>query len=266
MAFFTLITGATGGLGHAFAFSCAKKGQNLVLTGTKVEKLEDLLITLKEKYPNQEFYAKACDLSDADSRKEFISCLDSLNIEIDRLINNAGYIIEGEFLKHSDEEIIKTIRVNCEGTIDITQKIIKRRNQSKDLHIITISSMAGDYPMPYMGIYASTKSMLTNIMVALNYELRNQNIFITTVCPSGIPTSKEMKEAIKAQGLAGKITASSPEYIAKLALSASEKHKVLVVPKCINKFIKGISRVCSEKTLAKVVGKRWQKSQKNRNF
>lgn len=266
MAYYTLITGATGGLGNAFAFACAEKGHNLILTGTNTLKLESITKRIVDNYKNIKVVSKTCDLSDEKDRKQFIDYLNQEELSVNFLINNAGYIAEGEFLRHTDEEVIKTIRVNCEGTVDITQKIIKARKDNSLLRIITVSSMAGDYPMPYMGIYSATKSMLTSIMVSLNYELKDGNVIITTICPSGIPTTEEMKDAIKAQGFAGKITASSPEYIANLALKANEKGKVLVVPKMVNKFIKGISRLCSEKSLAKIVGKRWKKAQEKRNL
>ena len=161
---------------------------------------------------------------------------------------------------------MKIIKVNCEGTIDVTQKVIKARQNKEELNIITISSLAGDYPMPYMAIYAATKAMLTNFMIALNYELKGKNVYITTVCPSGIPTTDAMKEAIQSQGAGGRMTMCTPEKVAELSMKASSKHKVVLVPKAINRFIKGISKLCSDKALAKIVGKRWKKSQAKRNF
>jgi len=266
MEFYTLITGATGGLGNAFAIECAKRGDNLVLTGTNINKLNTIVELINKDFPTVKVLNKTCDLSSSEERIKFFDFLKENNAKINFLINNAGYIAEGEFLKHSDEEIIKIIRVNCEGTIDMTQKVIKSRDEKEPLHIITIASMAGYYPMPYMAIYAGTKAMLKNFMIALNYEMKNKNVFITTVCPSGIPTTEAMKEAIKSQGMAGKITMSPPEDIAKMSLKASRKHKAVIIPKCINRFINGISKLTSDKFLAKVVGKRWKKSQDKRNF
>ena len=262
---YTLITGATGGLGQAFVKECALRGDNLILTGSNPNKLEKVYESVKKEFPEITVAIKTCDLSNAKDRKEFFEFLSQNNLYVDFLINNAGYIIEGDFLAHDDEENLKAIQVNCAGTIDFTQKVIRARDKSAPLHIITISSLAGDYPMPHMAIYAGTKSLLTNFMVALREEVKNENIFITTVCPSGIPTTAQMKEAIEAQGFAGKITACSPEYIAKISLRAVKKNKAIVVPKSVNRFIKLISKPLSEKTLARIVGKRWKKSQDKRN-
>lgn len=262
----TLITGATGGLGNAFTIECAKRGDTLVLTGTNSIKLDAILSRVKTEFPDVKVFARTCDLSSEEARKGFFEWLKEEKIEIDFLINNAGYITEGEFLLHSDEEILKVIRVNCEGTIDVTQKVIKMRNKDVPLHILTVASLAGYYPMPYMNIYASTKAMLKNFMIALAYEMKKKNVFVTTICPSGIPTTQAMKDAIASQGAGGKMTMSTPEEVAKLGLKASKKHKVVVIPKSINRFIRFISMFVGDKALAKIVGKRWKKSQEKRNF
>lgn len=266
MEFYSLITGATGGLGRAFVFECAKRGDNIVLTGSNQTRLEKIENDVKENFPSVNVISKTCDLSSENSRNEFFEFLDDKQININFLINNAGAIIEGEFLAHENEEILKAIRVNCEGTIDMTQRVIKRRIKEEKLHIITIASMAGYYPMPYMATYAGTKAMLKNFMIALNKEMKGKNVYITTICPSGIPTSDAMKEAIKSQGLAGRMTACSPEKIAKISIKASKKHKTVVVPKVINKFILVLSNLVGDRALSSVTGRMWKKSQDKRGF
>lgn len=262
----TLITGATGGLGRAFVYECANRGHDLVLTGSNAQKLDTIVADVKKDFPALKVDYKTCDLSKEQERKDFFEFLKANKIRIDFLINNAGYITEGEFLSHSDEEILKVVRVNCEGTIDFTQKTIKNRDKDRPLYVLTVASLAGYYPMPYMGIYSATKAFLKNMMIALRNELKDKNVFITTICPSGIPTTDAMKEAIKAQGAGGKMTMSLPEDVARLGVKATFKKKAVVVPKAINKFILFISKFCSDKTLAKIVGKRWKKSQEKRNF
>ena len=261
---YTLITGACGGLGRAFVEACAKNKENLVLTGTNQKKLDSLVLECAEIFKGIKVETFVCDLgkkSDIDALDEGLSKKD---ITISKLINNAGVIIEGDILKFKDEELVNAVRVNCEGTVDLTQKIIKIRDKSQELNIITVASMAGYYPMPYMAIYASTKAMLKNLMIAMHYELMGQGVNITTICPSGIPTSEAMKEAIKSQGLAGKITQSLPEQIAKMAIKANKKKKVVVVPKCINKIILAISNICGDKMLAKTTRRMWKKSYEKR--
>ena len=74
-------------------------------------------------------------------------------------------------------------------------------------------------------------------MIALGVELKKENVFITTVCPSGMPTTEAMKDAIKSQGAFGVWTACSADKVAKISLNANKKKKAIVVPKFINKTI-----------------------------
>lgn len=265
MDFYTLITGASGVLGGAFARECSGLGHNLILTGANPQKLERIACEINNNFSGIKVLSKICDLSSQESRTEFFEFVKEKGVKINLLINNAGYIAEGDFLSFSDSEVLKIIKVNCEGTVDFTQKVIKMKDDRMSLSIITVSSMAGDYPMPHMSMYSATKAMLTNLMVSLNNELKGQGVNVTTICPSGIPTTQAMKDAINAQGFGGKVTACSPEKIAKIALKASKKHKVLVRPKAINKFLCVISRPFSENFKAKVVGRRWKKAQQKRN-
>lgn len=264
MDYYTLITGASGFLGSAFARECASLGHNLILTGTNGVKLDKIVSEIESGYKNVKVLSKICDLSKSESRNEFFEYIKENNASVNLLINNAGYIAEGDFLSFQEQDLLNIIRVNCEGTVDVTQKVIRMKGEHP-LSIITISSMAGDYPMPHMSMYSATKAMLTNLMVSLAYEVKSQGIYVTTICPSGIPTTKAMQDAIKSQGFGGKITACSPEKIVKVALKASKKHKILVRPKMINAFLGVISRPLSEKFKAKIVGKRWEKSNKKRN-
>ena len=263
---YTLITGATGGLGKSFVNLFAKKGHNLICTATNEDRLNQLKKEILEKCPNIKVEAIACDLSYEEARCNLFKLIKEKKLNINFLVNNAGFIAEGEFLKHNDDEVLKIIRVNCEGTIDVTQKVIKNRDLSIPLNIITITSLAAYYPMPNMALYAGTKSMLKNFMIALGVELKKENVFITTVCPSGMPTTKAMQDAINSQGLFGKWTACSSDKVAQISFNANKKKKAVVVPKVINRFIKLISKFAGEKFIAKYIGARWKKSQQKRNL
>ena len=262
----TLITGATGGLGGAFAKLCASRGDNLYLTGTKKDRLDTVVGEIKRDFPNIEVLSGICDLADEKAREKMISSIKEKGYNVNYLINNAGFITEGETVNAPDEQLIKCIKINCEGTIDITQKVLKARDESQPLTILTVSSLAYAYPMPYMNIYASTKRMLVSFMTALAVELKGTNVTVSVICPSGIYTTDAMKKAIESQGLAGKLSSHSPEEVAKCALKKAGKKKLISIPGAFNRFLKFVSSPFSEKFLAKVVGNRWKKSQKKRDL
>ena len=185
---------------------------------------------------------------------------------VNKLINNAGVIIEGDLLKFSNDEIENAIMVNCVGTIDLTRKIFENRCENQKLEILTVSSQASFQPMPHMAVYGATKSFLTSMMTALKVEWKDKNVVVTTLCPSGMPTNKEMIESIKSMGFNGKITTLPAEKVAKIALKALKKKKSIVVPGVINRVIYFFSKLCSPYFLAKTTGKIWKKSQQKRGF
>ena len=185
---------------------------------------------------------------------------------VNKLINNAGIIIEGDILKFTDEEISNAVEVNCIGTLDLTKKLIERRDESQKFEVLTVSSQAAFQPIPHMAVYAATKSFLTSMMTALSVELKDKNIVFTTSCPSGMATTQAMKDSIKSMGLKGKLTTLSTEKVAKISLKALKKKKAVVIPGAVNKIVSFFSKFSSYHGVAKTTGKMWKKSQSKRDF
>ena len=101
-------------------------------------------------------------------------------------------------------------------------------------------------------------------MVALREEVKPKNIKVCTLCPGGIPTTKEMIDAIKAQVLGGKLSSQSPEYIAKYALKKLRKNKAIIIPGAFNRILHFLGKFAGETIIAKAVGKRWAKANTKR--
>ena len=262
----TLITGACGGLGRAFVKILAEKKENLILTGTNKSKLDTLLKDFEEDFKDIFVKTAICDLSSKKQIEDLIKDIKDSGLVVNKLINNAGVIIEGDLLRFSNEELEKAVMVNCLGTVELTKMIVENRDENQKLEILTVSSQASFQPMPHMSIYGATKSFLTSIMTALKVEWKNKNIAVTTICPSGMATNKEMIESIKSMGFNGKITTLPASKVAKCALKALKKKKAVVIPGVMNKVIYFLSKFCSPYFLAKTTGKIWKKSQQKRGF
>ena len=260
---YTLITGATGGLGTAFVFELLKQNENLLLTSTKQEKLDALLNKIENK---ESILTFVCNLSKKEDRERLISFIEEKQINITRLINNAGVIIEGDLEKFSDEEIENAIMVNCVGTLDLTKKIISRRDKTQKLEVLTVSSVAARYPIPHFGVYAATKSFLLSMMTALSYEYNKKDITFSTVCPGGMATNKEMIESIKSMGLGGKLSTLKTEKVAKIALKGLKKGKRVITPGFFNKFLVFLGKLVPITFQSKQAGRIYKKSQKKRGM
>ena len=262
---FTLITGATGGLGKAFTKECAKLRHNLILTATNQERLDSLKKELLEEF-NIEIITKACDLSSFESIEKFIAFIQQNNLTIENFISNAGFITEGSF-KHSDKTtLLKCVQVNCEGIVHLLKEILDAKKPENKLRILSVTSMAGEYSMPYMAIYSATKAMLNNLMTSIRIEYKKDNVQVLIVEPGAIATSNEMKEAIKSQGLKGKLSSVTPEKIAQKSIKLLFRNKKRYIPGFFNKLTILSSCFLTKEAKAKIAGNMWKKSQAKRNI
>lgn len=263
---FTLITGACGGLGKSFVKLCAQEYSNLLLTGTSQKKLDALVLEFAEEFKAIEVKTFVCDLGCKENRIGLVDFIKQNDIVVTRLINNAGVIIEGDLMRFEDNEILKAIEVNCVGTLDLTQKLLKIRDVSQKFEVLTVSSVASTYPIPHMAVYAATKAFLVSMMTSLSEEFKKTNVVFTNVCPGGMATNDAMKESIKSMGIGGKLSTVSTDKVAKIALKALKKRKANVVPGFFNKVLVGISKPFSKKFMARNAGKIYAKSQAKRGF
>ena len=257
---YTFISGATGGIGKAFAKSLAARGESLFLTGRSQEKLAQLKEELSKKYGvNIDFCP--CQLTDEKDRENLVRYIDGKGITFNRIINVAGVDIQKAFNDYTLDKVHFQLRVNVEATISLTHQLIKRK--SGETEIITISSMSGVSPMPYFALYSATKAMLINFFTALHYELNKEKVKITVVMPGGVPTRPDIVEDIKGQGLWGKLSAKSPEFVAEKSLKAVRKNKIKYIPGVFNKFLYYVIKLSPKKIVLRFIARRWKKQTKD---
>ena len=257
MAYYTYISGACGGIGKAFTFSCAKKGYNLFLTGRSAEKLAALKDEIVSKY-NVDVITCPCDLTDENSRREMLSFIDENGIKFDRVVNVAGVDTQKPFMDYTAEKILFQIRVNSESTVYMTHALLSRRAENTE--VIAISSMSGVSPMPYFALYSATKAMLTNFFTSLHYELKGEGVKVTAVLPGGVPTREDIIADIKSQGLAGKLSSKPAEFVAEKSLKAVKKNKIKYVPGAFNKFLYCLMGIAPKRIVLRYIAKRWKNS------
>ncbi len=257
---FTFISGATGGIGKAFVFSCAEKGYDLFLTGRSNDKLSALKSEVLEKFSVQIEYF-ACDLTSETERKNMMDFIDSKNIAFDRIINVAGVDIQKAFTDYTKEKVLFQLRVNAESTVCLTYDLLKRRTDNAE--IITISSMSGASPMPYFALYSATKALLINFFTSLHYELKKQGVKVTVVMPGGVPTRPDLIEDIKRQGVWGKLSSKPASFVAEKSLKAVKKNKIKYIPGGFNKFLNAIMKLAPKRIVLTFIARRWSKQTKD---
>lgn len=253
---YVCITGATGGLGKAFAVECASRGWNLFLTDISETSLAILAESLKNTYGVNIKYNQ-CDLTDFCSRTELFRKIEEQGLSFWFLINIAGLDYEGLFSERTREQITRMLRLNIEGNLEMTYSILKSRDTSRTFRVLNVCSLAAFYPMPVKAMYSSSKRFLFNFSMALREELRHTGGTVTALCPSGMPTTLECIRAIDAQGFAGRITTKNVGFVAARAIGHALKGHPVYIPGVLNKILRFAGGLVPQTLTAHLIGNRW---------
>ena len=257
---YTFISGATGGIGKAFAIETAKQGDSLFITGRSEQKLSTLKNELVSEYDIEVDYF-ACDLTSQDSRRQMVEYIDQKGYKFSRIISVAGVDIQKAFMEYTPEKVLFQTRVNGEAAICLTYDLLNRRE--RDCELIAISSMSGATPMPYFALYSATKAMLTNFYTGLHYELKKEGVKITVIMPGGVPTRPDLVEEIKSQGLWGKLSSKPASFVAQKSLKAVRKNKIKYIPGFFNRFLYVTTKLLPERLVLKFIAHRWKTHSKD---
>jgi uncharacterized protein len=260
---YVMITGATGGLGRAFAVECASRGWNVYLTDLRAEPLEVLGRSLQRSY-GVEVQWRECDLTDEAGRKRLFDDLSASGARFGGLINVAGGDVEGLFCEQCVEHIRLIVRLNVEAAVEMTHRLLDLRDTAAAFHVINVASLAAFYPMPYKATYAASKRFLLDLTLALREELREQNVTVTALCPAGMPTTPECIAAIEAQGLMGQLTTVNTGAVAAGALDAALRGQAVYIPGMLNRVLYSLGRLIPAPMLARAVGRRWGAAHRTR--
>lgn len=182
-----LITGASTGIGKELAHIHAEKGGDLIIVARSTEKLEALKTELEKKHGvNVMLIAK--DLGTANAPKEIYNEVKAAGIEIDILINNAGFGGVGKFHELDFDRQISMINLNATSLTAMTHLFLPdfvKRNEGK---ILNTSSTASLMPGPLQAVYFATKAFVTSFSNAISEELRHTNISVTNLMPGATET------------------------------------------------------------------------------
>ena len=234
-----LITGASSGIGEAFALQLNQLGAKLILTARSRDKLEELASKM-----NNAIVIDG-DLSDKDFPDHLYNEIISRKIEVDILINNAGFGFSGLFLESDKKNYEEMLNLNIYSLTALTHLFLKDMVARKSGGIINISSLASFHPVPFFAVYAATKSYVTSFTTAIYEEYGSSDINILGVCPGYTKTNFNKRAQISSQSMPG-YTMSS-DTVVKQSLRAFEKKKYIIINGKINSFAKFITSILPQK-------------------
>ena len=256
-----IITGASGGLGRAFACECACRGYDLLLTDMNEKLLEDIKQGIQKQFKNIQVLSFCCDIVVEGQVDKLCEFAIKNNFSPNILLNIAGIDFEGSFEHLSCENARRIVDVNINGTMLITHKVLDIRDKNNKFYIMFVSSFASKQPMPLKATYAASKRYLLDFSLALGEELKEKNIYTMALCPSGMPTNDGCIELIKAQGFWGRATTVKLNDVTRKSLDYMFRGRKTYVPGLANKFIEFLLFFTPPKLAARYVYKRWHKSQ-----
>ncbi len=226
---FTLITGASSGIGEALAFEFASHRHNLILVARSLEKLEEVGLEIKKRFKVDIEIIQA-DLSNQKLVDEVCNKIDKNGWKVDCLVNNAGYGDWGEFHNSSWEKISGMIELNVHALTHTCWRMLPNMVKRGNGHVINIASVASFFPGPYMAVYFATKAFVLSFSEALSEELSGSGVYVTCLCPGPVATGFQQRA-----GFVHKKNAPTPEVVAKYAYIAAMKNKkVIAIPGLYN--------------------------------
>jgi short-subunit dehydrogenase len=235
MAEVALVTGASSGIGTEFARALSKRGYEVVLVARRRERLEEIASEL----PGHAHVVE-CDLTR--EALELSGRVRELGLEVDLLVNNAGFGSWGRFLESDTEQLLDQVRVNCEAVVALTRAFVPGMVDRGSGGVITVASTAGMQPLPYEAVYSATKAFARTFTEALHTELRGTGVRVLAVNPGPVPTEFQRvagHDPSDTHGVPGRI---EPEQVVEEALRAFDRGRRTMIPGGVIRWYVRISK------------------------
>ncbi len=232
-----LITGASSGIGEAFARELASRGYNLCISGRRNENLEVISGELHEKHKVR-VEVIAADLATEDGITKVEDWIKA-NPTVTLLINNAGFGIRGKFANKPVQKYNEMLSVHVNATVRLTSAVLPAMIKKQGA-IINVSSITAYMPLAGNAVYAGTKSFLNSFTQSLSYELKETGVKVQILAP-GFTYSDFHKRPdyskLNTYASVPKFLWMTSEQVVKISLKALERNKLECIPGWINKMI-----------------------------
>lgn len=229
---YSLITGASKGIGNAIAYELAAQGKNLIL----VARSENLLKSLSQELSAKNIDVKylATDLLDEDAAKLLFDWIEIQKLTVDTLVNNAGMGYWGKFADGDIQKHLEVMHLNMDAMVTMAYEFLKRTDGSHRRYILNTVSTAAFQPIPYMAIYAASKAFMLSFSRALRYEVKPLNVYVTALCPGATESEFSANAGIFALEKNYSKFFMTSESVAKAGINGLWKNKSVVIPGLMN--------------------------------
>jgi uncharacterized protein len=182
-----LVTGASSGIGACIARELAQRGHNVVLVARRKQKLQKLATELVAKHGIRA-ETISCDLSKPAARGRLPGRVADLGLDVEILVNNAGFATNGPFHEGDSERELEQVRVLVEAVVALSSAFIPAMVERGRGAVLNVSSTAGLQPLPYSAGYSAAKAYVLTFSEALHHELGRHGITVTVLAPGPVTT------------------------------------------------------------------------------
>lgn len=238
--YYTLITGASRGIGRAIATEMASRGHNLALHSLPGEGLDIFSENLKKEFGINVLKFEN-DLTEKDGPLKLRDAVENSGISINILVNNAGIGIEGP-LESCNKFIDSIIFLNIRALTMLTCYFLPELKKT-DSHILNLSSFGIYIPTPYKSVYLASKSYIYYFTRALDAELKGTSVKTCVIMPAAVRTNDKVLERIHRAGWLSRISSLSAEEVASRGIKAMLRGKKVYIPGVFTRFIFGLGNM-----------------------
>jgi uncharacterized protein len=239
-----VVTGASAGIGEAIAVELAEAGVNLVLTARRRERLDVLAERLRTQHSIQAQVIVA-DLTLAQAPQQIFDATEGAGLQVDILINNAGFGEYGEFLRTRLEMQVNMVQVNCTAVVHLSRLFLPAMAGRRQGAVMIVASTASYQPVPYLATYAATKAFDRMLAEALAEEMKRYGVRVSALCPG--PTESEFGQ-VAGVGTGGGRKAQSAVQVARRGLEGLAESKPWVIP-----YLRGRLQVFGQRFIPRTV-------------
>ena len=246
-----LVTGASSGIGEAYARELAARGYDLVLVARSTDKLHQLRDEFGEKVAIEVLPADLTDRPEMHHVEERLAA--TTPSPIDLLVNNAGFGTTGRFDELSLEQEDREIRLNVLAVMRLSHAVLPGMVKRGKGGIINVSSIAGFQPAPGNATYCGTKAFVTTFSLSLHEEYRSKGITVLCVAPGPTRTEWQANAAYDASVYPAFVWQDADDVV-QGSLNALDHKRPLYVSGWPNKLVAGATHLAPRSLLARVAG------------
>jgi short-subunit dehydrogenase len=245
-----LVTGASSGIGLAFARALAADGWSLTLVARREERLKEIANSL----PSGPHRYIVADLSTDDGVQAVVADLKKLPPDL--LINNAGFVVHGTFHTSPLDKQLEIMRLNMDALVSLSRAFLAHAKSGDAL--INVASTLAMLPYPTGAVYAATKAFTLSLSEALWFEQKDRGIYVMAICPG--PTSTELHSASGGQEPPSSITQTPEEVVAEALKGLGRRKSPTIISGRTNRVMAMITQHLSRKAVVGMMGSTAQKA------